>query len=105
MSKITKKQVLHVARLARLKLSSREIERYRKQLSRIIEYVDNLSELDTKNIEPASQATSLLNVYRKDEIKIESTLSQKDALSGTENTYNGYFKVKRILKRKDKNNK
>ena len=100
MSKITKKQVLHVARLAKLKLSPKEIEKYRKQLSRIIEYMDNLSELGTEDTEPTSQTTNLLNVYRKDEIKVESTLSQNDALSGTENIYNGYFKVKRILKKK-----
>jgi len=102
MSKITRKQVLHVAKLAELKLSSREVEKYKKQLSEIIEYVENLSKLDTKDIKPTGQTTSLLNVYRKDEIKGESVLPREDALSGTENSYNGYFKVGRILKRKDK---
>jgi len=102
MSKITKKQVLHIAKLAKLKLSSQEVEKYKKQLSGIIEYVENLSELDTKGAKPTGQTTSLLNVYREDKIEIESILSQKNALSGIENTYNGYFKVGRVLKRNDK---
>lgn len=102
MSKITRKQVLHVAELAELKLSSQEVEKYKKQLSGIIEYVENLSKLDTENVDPTSRTTSLRNAYRKDEIDVESMLSQKGALSGTDNVYNGYFKVGRILKRKDK---
>lgn len=100
MSKITRKQVLHVAKLAELKLSSQEVEKYKKQLSEIIEYVENLSNLDTESVDPTSRTTSLRNVYRKDEIDVESMLSQKNALSGTDNVYNGYFKVGRILKEK-----
>ncbi|MBT5016473.1 Asp-tRNA(Asn)/Glu-tRNA(Gln) amidotransferase subunit GatC [Candidatus Peregrinibacteria bacterium] len=67
--KISKDQVRHVAKLARLSLDENEVEVFSKQLSAVFEYMDCLNEVDTDNVEPTSQVTGLKNVYREDEVK------------------------------------
>ena len=94
---ITKKDVEHVARLAKLSISDKELEKYLKQLDEVVNYIGALNEVDTKNTEPTSQTTGLENVFRSDELKSQQGLSQEEALSGTEKNYNGYFKVEAIL--------
>ena len=90
-----KKTVKHVALLANLKLSEKEIKKFQKQLSEILAYVDKLNELNTKGIEPTSQVTGLENVFREDEPK--PSLSQKEVLSGAKNIEKGMFKIKAIF--------
>ena len=85
----------HVARLANLTLSKREQDKFGRQLSEILSYVEKLNEVDTKNIEPTSQVTGLENVTREDEAK--PSLSQEEVLSNSKSTHNGMFKVKSIL--------
>jgi aspartyl-tRNA(Asn)/glutamyl-tRNA(Gln) amidotransferase subunit C len=97
MAKLTKDQVLHIADLSKLNLSEAEIKKITPQLSSIIEYVETLNEVDTENIEPTAQVTGLTNVYRDDEVNPIGSLSQDEALCGTEENYNGYFKVGAIL--------
>ena len=97
MAKLTKAEVLHVAKLANLTLTKKEEEIYFDQLAKVIEHISELSEVDTDGVEPTSQSTGLENVNRPDEIKTENTLTQEQALSGSDQTYNGYFKVGAIL--------
>ena len=59
--------MLHVARLARLKLTDEEIERMAGELSGILEHVDRISELDLDGVEPTSHVVELENVLRPDE--------------------------------------
>lgn len=87
--------VLHVAKLANLPLKPEEKEKFGKQLSEILSYVEKLKEVDTKNIEITSQVTGLENVTREDEA--EPSLTQEEALSNTKSQNNGMFKVKAIL--------
>ncbi|MEJ2347739.1 MAG: Asp-tRNA(Asn)/Glu-tRNA(Gln) amidotransferase subunit GatC [Patescibacteria group bacterium] len=101
MSKLSKKDVKHIAKLAKLKLSKSEIDKFSKQLSEIITYVGQLSKVDTSKIEPTSQTTGLENVTRKDERIPEDILTQQEALSGTEKIHNGYFVVDAVLSQKD----
>lgn len=96
MSRLSKADVLHVAKLANLDLTEVEIKKFLAQLSSIIEHVSELNKVDTTNIEPTSQTTGLENVFREDEIKL-SSLDQDAALSGTDDTYNAFFKVPAIL--------
>lgn len=96
MVKLTKADVIHVAKLAKLDLTDTEIEKFLSQLSGIIDHVAELQKVDTSKVEPTSQTTGLENVTREDEIK-ESSLDQSAVLSGTDKTYNGYFKVPAIL--------
>lgn len=102
MAKLTKTDVENVATLAKLDLSAAEIEKFLPQLSRVVEYVSELSSVDTGGIEPTSQTTGLENIFRKDEV-VPSSINQDAALSGTDNFYNGYFKIGAILtERSDK---
>ncbi len=93
MGKLKKKEVLHLAKLAKLKLSQVEIRKFQKQLSEIISYVEKLSEVDTSNIQPTSQTTGLINVFREDELDISQTLTIEKTLSGTDKSRNNYFVV------------
>jgi aspartyl-tRNA(Asn)/glutamyl-tRNA(Gln) amidotransferase subunit C len=63
---IERDQVLHVARLARLRLSEPEVERMAGELSGILEHVDRIAELDLTNVEPTSHVVELENVLRPD---------------------------------------
>lgn len=103
MVKLTKADVLHVAKLAKLTLRDDEVERYGRQLSEVLKHVEELTEVDTSGIEPTSQTTGLENVYRQDQVMVGKSLSQDQAVSGTDEVYNGYFKVAAILsERSDK---
>ncbi len=64
---IDREQVLHVARLARLRLSEEEVERMAGELSGILEHVDRISELDLDDVEPTAHVVDLENVLRPDE--------------------------------------
>jgi aspartyl-tRNA(Asn)/glutamyl-tRNA(Gln) amidotransferase subunit C len=97
MAKLTKADVLHVAKLAKLSLTDAEIVKFTSQLSTIVDYFSELSAVDTTNIEPTSQTTGLTNVYREDVVTSNQSLTQDQAISGTDKTHNGYFKVKAIL--------
>src|SRR5205823_11311790 len=63
---IERKDVEHVARLARLALTDAEIEKMREQLNGILAYIEKLNELDTSNVEPTSHAVPMVNVMRDD---------------------------------------
>ncbi len=103
MSGINRQDVVHVAKLANLSLENEEIDKFHSQLSDIVGYISELDEIDTSEVEPTSQCTGLENITRSDEIQPENVLKMEDVLSGTENTHNGYFRVKAILReRKDK---
>lgn len=97
MAKISKKQVKHVAKLARLGLTKKEIEKFQKQLSAILEYMDLLNEVNTEGIEPTSQTTGLENVFRPDKAKRDNSLTQKEALANAPDKKDGYINVKKIL--------
>ncbi len=103
MAKLTKDEVLHVARLANLELTENEIEKFGKQLSVVLDQISELSEVNTSNVDPISQTTGLENVDRPDEVKGERILTQEQAISGSDKVHNGYFKVDAILsERSDK---
>ena len=100
MNKLSLAEVEHVAKLSKLDLTHDEVIKFQGQLSKIVDYVSQLSEVDTTNIEPTSQTTGLENILRADEIKPNS-FNQEEALSGTDRTYNGYFVVEKILNKEE----
>jgi len=75
MSKIDKKQVEHIAKLARIGLNDEEKEKFSKELSQILDYFEKLKEVDTENVSPMAQATGIKNVLREDE---EEKIEKKD---------------------------
>lgn len=87
--------VPHVAKLANLPLKPEEEKKFEKQLSEILNYVEKLKKVDTKNVETTSQATGLENVTREDEAK--PSLTQEEALLNAKSQHNGFIKVKAVL--------
>jgi aspartyl-tRNA(Asn)/glutamyl-tRNA(Gln) amidotransferase subunit C len=69
MSKLSRDDVLKLALLSRLKLTDEEIERFRGDLSSILEYVEVLNNVDTSGLEPTYQVTGLKNVMRSDKVR------------------------------------
>lgn len=90
-AKLTEKDVLHVARLARLKLTDDEIPRMVKELSAIVGYVRKLSELDTSGVSPTTQVQIERLPLRGDEAR--PSLSQSEALEEAPRTAEGGFAV------------
>ncbi len=88
-------EVKHIADLARIDLTPQEVKKFQKQLSDILDYIQDLKKVGTDKVEPTSQVTGLENVFRDDGIK--SPLSQEEALSGSKRIKNGYFVVKKVL--------
>jgi aspartyl-tRNA(Asn)/glutamyl-tRNA(Gln) amidotransferase subunit C len=64
---ISREQVLHVARLARLHLDEEEIDRMARELSGVLDHIEKVSELDLDGVEPTSHVVKLENVLRPDE--------------------------------------
>jgi aspartyl-tRNA(Asn)/glutamyl-tRNA(Gln) amidotransferase subunit C len=83
---ITRDEVLHVARLARLELSDDEIERFQEQLSAILEAVGKVAELDLSEVEPTAHPLDLSNVWAADEprpcLTVEEALANAPERSG-----------------------
>lgn len=92
---ITKKDVLHVADLARLALTEKEIELYTAQLQRILGYVEKLSELDTAGVEPTACTVPLRAALRED--LATGSLPREDALANAPESERGCFKVPQII--------
>jgi aspartyl-tRNA(Asn)/glutamyl-tRNA(Gln) amidotransferase subunit C len=88
---IDRDQVLHVARLARLRLSDEEVDRMAGELSQILEHVDKMNELDLDGVEPTSHVVELQNVLRED-VPRES-LPRERALEQSPDVAGGGFRV------------
>lgn len=67
MSKLDISQIEHIAKLSRLELSNEEKKLYSQQLSSVLDYVEQLSEVDTDDVEPTANVTGLSNIWREDE--------------------------------------
>ena len=93
--KLSAKEVEHVALLGRLALSEEEKERFRAQLSSILEYADRINQLDTGKVEPTYHVLPLQNVSRPD--RRGKTLTQAEVLQNAPDQDGGYFRVPRIL--------
>lgn len=65
---LTPDQVRHIAKLARLTLSDAEVEKFSRELTAILDYIEKLNEVETKGIEPIAQITGLCNVTRPDTV-------------------------------------
>jgi len=89
-------QVRHIAKLANLSLSDKELNMYTKQISDVLSYMDILEEVDTKNVEPTYQLLDAsFNIFREDIIK--NSLTQEEALQSTNNSYRGYFMTDNVF--------
>jgi aspartyl-tRNA(Asn)/glutamyl-tRNA(Gln) amidotransferase subunit C len=88
---IDRDQVLHVARLARLRLTEEELDRMQRELSGVLAHVDRISELDLADVPPTSHVVQLENELRDDEIT--PSLSAEQALANAPDPDDGAFRV------------
>ncbi len=94
---ISKEEVEKIAKLARIDLTASEIEKFQKDLSIILDYVEMLKELDKGAASPMSRSINIENVMREDEIKDELTQKKIKSLAAAPEIKDGYLKVKSIL--------
>ena len=95
MSQITRAEVAHLARLARLALEDDELDRFGGELDAIVQAISRIGDLDTTDVPPTSHALPMTNVTRPDEVR--PSLTQAQALSGAPAQEDGRFRVPRIL--------
>lgn len=93
---ISRKEIEHIAGLARLTLSDEEITLYAKQLNDIIGYIDQLKELDVDRVEPMSHVLDIINVMRED--KHLPSLTCEEVLENAPGHDGEHFKVPRVVK-------
>ena len=84
-----------MAVLSRLSIPEAEQKKYIEQMDAILTYMDNLSAVDTENVNPTTYALPMSNVFREDIVK--SSLARDAALSNAPVKENGYFKVPKVL--------
>ena len=93
--KITKAEVMHVAKLARLDLDENAVELYTKQLEDILTYMETLNRVDTENVPPTSHATFIENAFREDEVRV--SISSEEALANAPLSEDGSFVVPKVI--------
>jgi len=87
--------VLHIALLARLGLTESEVDKFREQLSNILENFEVLQQADTTNVPPTAQSIPLQNVMKTDEVS--DSLSQEQVLANAPRKEGDYFRVRAVL--------
>jgi aspartyl-tRNA(Asn)/glutamyl-tRNA(Gln) amidotransferase subunit C len=93
--RISEGDVEHIARLARLELDPEERRRYTEQLSDILNYIDELNELDTSSVEPTSHVIPIKNVMRDD--LPQPSLPLDEALGNAPQRKGNFYRVPRII--------
>jgi aspartyl-tRNA(Asn)/glutamyl-tRNA(Gln) amidotransferase subunit C len=93
--KLSREDVLHISALCRMKLSEEEVERFRNQLSNILDNFEILQQVDTTDIPPTAYLIPLSNVARDDEIA--PSYSQSDILANAPRQEDGQFRVRAVL--------
>ncbi len=91
MARISKDEVLHVARLARLELTDDEVGKFQEQLSDIIEAISKVSELDLSDVPPTAHPLEIANTWAEDVPR--PCLSRSEAFANAPDREDGYFRV------------
>jgi len=91
---ITVKEVEHAAKLARLELCEEEKEKYTEQFSKILDYFNQLKEVNTEDVEPMAHVFPVKNVFRDDKAEVSSI--RTEILKNAPLEEDGFFKVPKI---------
>ena len=94
-AKIDPDQVRRIARLARINLTPDELDQFAGQLSDVLNYVDQLNELNTEDVEPTTHPLKISNVFRQDQIG--QSLSNEQALANAPRKHANFFAVPKVL--------
>ncbi len=92
---ISREDVAHVARLARLEVSGEEQATFARQLSAILTYIDQLKQVDTAGVEPTATVLPTDNVFRDDVAR--PSLPREQALANAPDQADGFFRVPKII--------
>ncbi len=92
---LTRAEVLHVADLARLRLTPEEVEVFTRQLNDILNYVEKLNELDTAGVPPMAHVVPVTNAFRED--VVVPSLERDQALANAPDREEGAFAVPRVI--------
>ena len=95
MTNISSSDVRKVAQLARLELPDDQIELYTAQIEEILSYVDQLQEIDTKNVSPTTRAVEVVNAMREDLVDVKCL--REDILNQAPHREGDFFRVPKIL--------
>lgn len=93
--KITAQDVLHVAKLSRLKVAEQDIEKFTAQFNEILSYADIINKLDTSQVAATTQAIAMNNVLRDDVVK--PSFSNEKALQNAPEQENGCYVVPKVI--------
>jgi len=93
--KITEELIDHIAHLARLEFQGEDKVSIKKDMERMIEFVDKLSEVDTTNVEPLIFMSEEINRLREDESKV--TVTHEEALINAPKKDSDYFRIPKVL--------
>lgn len=93
--KITRAEVEHVGRLARLALSEEELDSLTGEMDAILDYVEQLKTLDTEGIVPTAHAVPMENAFRADEVR--PSFSTDQALSNAPDAAKNAFRVRQVI--------
>lgn len=96
MMKLSREEVLRLAQLARLSLSDEEVEEFQNELSEILQYVEQLQQIDITGLKPTNQVTGLVNVMRDDEVRGYG-YEPKDLLKNVPEVQDDMIKVNRMV--------
>ena len=96
MTQISRDDVQHLAQLSSLHLSDAELDSLQADLSNILQYVEQLAELDTAGVTPTYQVTDLENVWRDDQV-IDSQVTREQLLELAPEAANNQVKVPKVL--------
>lgn len=91
---ISKEEVLKIAKLSKLSLNDEEVEMFSNQLGDILNYVEQLNELDTTDVEPTARVIPTHNIFRED--VVEKVLDHEKAFLNAPESENNMFKVPKI---------
>lgn len=94
---LTKEEIQHIAKLARLDLTEAELKKYGDQLSNVLNYIDQLKEVDVKGVESTAQVTGLENVLREDKVEDWDKAEIEEALADAPEREERFIKVKRVM--------
>ena len=87
--------IIYLAKLARLKLTDAEKERFSSQMGTIIKYIEKLNELDTQNVEPTAHVLGLKNIFRDD--MVMEPLTDHDPINDSPAHSKGHYEVPKII--------
>ena len=93
---ISRKEVQHIAKLARLGLTEKEMGKFQKELSKILDYIEKLKKVNVSEVEPTSHSTKIENVMRADK-SLKFKVQSSKLMELAPETKNGYLKVKSIF--------